>query len=209
MSSETNSTSSEESSSDAHNGKSSDTELNEMNFSEMLINVGGELLTSVNSRQEIQSRLDIIIIAWNMSLSSREDRKSELKRFIRKQKGVAPSKEALKALEAEIKRMIKQKISLYPEVDDKIVRAEALAKGDNDFEIKVYFQDKEKIAEAEAQSILLKGKAEAQAIEAKAKALKSNPLIVKLTEAQGWDGKLPTTIMGNTAMPIVDMRPSK
>ena len=66
-----------------------------------------------------------------------------------------------------------------------------------------------KIAEAEAQSILLKGKAEAQAIEAKAKALKSNPLIVKLTEAQGWDGKLPTTIMGSTAMPILDMRPSK
>lgn len=66
-----------------------------------------------------------------------------------------------------------------------------------------------KIAEAEAKSILLKGKAEAQAIEAKAKALKSNPLIVKLTEAQSWDGKLPATIMGNTAMPILDMRPGK
>lgn len=66
-----------------------------------------------------------------------------------------------------------------------------------------------KIAEAEAQSILLKGKAEAEAIEAKAKALKDNPLIVKLTEAQGWDGKLPQTILGDGAMPIMDMRPSK
>ncbi|BFM06194.1 prohibitin family protein [Halioxenophilus aromaticivorans] len=66
-----------------------------------------------------------------------------------------------------------------------------------------------KIAEAEAQSILLKGKAEAEAIEAKAKALKDNPLIVKLTEAQSWDGKLPQTILGDGAMPIMDMRPSK
>ncbi|MBM7073694.1 prohibitin family protein [Shewanella sp. 202IG2-18] len=63
-----------------------------------------------------------------------------------------------------------------------------------------------KVAEAEAQSILLKGRAEAKAIEAKAKALKNNPLIVKLTEAQGWDGKLPSTVLGNSAMPIMDMR---
>lgn len=66
-----------------------------------------------------------------------------------------------------------------------------------------------KIAEAEAQAILLKGRAEAKAIDAKAKALKNNPLIVKLTEAQGWDGKLPTTIMGSSSMPILDMRPNK
>ncbi|MDH5361463.1 MAG: prohibitin family protein [Gammaproteobacteria bacterium] len=63
-----------------------------------------------------------------------------------------------------------------------------------------------KVAEAEAQSILLKGRAEAKAIEAKAKALKNNPLIVKLTEAQVWDGKLPVTMMGNGAMPILDIR---
>ncbi|WP_111976927.1 prohibitin family protein [Algibacillus agarilyticus] len=66
-----------------------------------------------------------------------------------------------------------------------------------------------KIAEAEAQSILLRGKAEAEAIEAKGKSLKDNPLIVKLTEAQAWDGKLPTTMMGDGVMPIMDMRESK
>ncbi len=63
-----------------------------------------------------------------------------------------------------------------------------------------------KVAEAEAQSILLKGKAEAEAIEAKAKSLKNNPLIVKLTEAQAWDGKLPSTMMGDGVMPIMDIR---
>ena len=66
-----------------------------------------------------------------------------------------------------------------------------------------------KVAEAEAQSILLKGRAEAEAIEAKAKALKDNPLIVKLTEAQAWDGKLPATMLGDGAMPIMDIRDSK
>ncbi|WP_298439431.1 prohibitin family protein [uncultured Ferrimonas sp.] len=65
-----------------------------------------------------------------------------------------------------------------------------------------------KVAEAEAQSILLKGRAEAKAIEAKAKALKNNPLIVKLTEAQAWDGQLPQTMLGQGAMPIMDMRQS-
>lgn len=62
------------------------------------------------------------------------------------------------------------------------------------------------IAEAEANSIRLKGEAEASAIKAKAAALKSNPLIVDLTEAQQWNGQLPTTILGEGGMPILDMR---
>ena len=63
-----------------------------------------------------------------------------------------------------------------------------------------------KVAEAEADAIRLKGQAEAEAIEAKAKALRDNPLIVSLTEAQAWDGRLPSTIMGEGALPILDMR---
>ena len=52
------------------------------------------------------------------------------------------------------------------------------------------------MAIAEAESIRIKGLAEAEAITAKAKALGNNPLIVKLTEAQNWDGKLPATMLG-------------
>jgi hypothetical protein len=48
--------------------------------------------------------------------------------------------------------------------------------------------------------------AEAEAIQAKAKALRNNPLIIKLTEAQNWDGKLPATMLGGQNMPILDMR---
>jgi len=62
------------------------------------------------------------------------------------------------------------------------------------------------VAIAEAESIRIKGLAEAEAITAKAKALGDNPLIVKLTEAQNWDGKLPATVLGNGNMPILDMR---
>jgi len=64
----------------------------------------------------------------------------------------------------------------------------------------------ELVAIAEAKAIKLKGLAEAEAITAKAKALQINPLIVKLTEAQGWDGKLPSTILGGDNMPILDFR---
>lgn len=63
-----------------------------------------------------------------------------------------------------------------------------------------------KVAEAEAKAVKLAGEAEAAAIEAKGKALRNNPLIVKLTEAQQWDGQLPKTILGKSGMPILDMR---
>ena len=62
------------------------------------------------------------------------------------------------------------------------------------------------ISVEKAAAISREGLAEAEAITAKAKALGSNTNIVKLTEAQNWDGKLPTTVMGGSAMPIMDMR---
>lgn len=55
-------------------------------------------------------------------------------------------------------------------------------------------------AKADAQGIRLKGEAEAEAITAKAKALKSNPLIVELTKAQQWDGVLPKWTTGSNGM---------
>lgn len=61
-------------------------------------------------------------------------------------------------------------------------------------------------AKAEADAIKLKGEAEAKAIEAKSKALQGNPLIVQLTQAQQWDGKLPTHMMGEGSNFLLDMR---
>lgn len=111
------------------------------NVSEMLVKVGGALLQSANSLQEMQARLDIVKTAWNISLNSRLDRKSALKQFLTKQKQFAPNREALKGLEFELKRIIKQKVLLYPDIDNEIVNAEAVVQENNSYEIKAHFKD--------------------------------------------------------------------
>jgi len=123
------------------NTQANNTSSDDINVSEMLVHIAGDLLTFANSQQELQSRLDIVRTAWNMSLNTRNDRRLELKRFIRKQKGVAPSKEALKGLESELKRIMKEKVSAYPDIDREIVKAEAIEKENGDYEIKAYFEE--------------------------------------------------------------------
>lgn len=59
------------------------------------------------------------------------------------------------------------------------------------------------IAKAEAASIILRGNAEATAIKARAAALESNGNLVELTKAERWDGKLPTTMLPNGAVPFL------
>ena len=61
-------------------------------------------------------------------------------------------------------------------------------------------------AKAEAEAIQLKGDAEAHAIEAKAKALGSNSNIVALTQAQQWNGVLPSTIMGSNIPMLINYK---
>jgi hypothetical protein len=116
------------------------------NISQMLVDISGDLLQAINNKQEMQSRLDIVVTAWNLSLHPKIDRPVKLKRFLRKQKGAAPSKEALKSLEAEIKKIIKHKDNLYPHADTELVRAEAIQQEKEKFEIKVFFKDKEEEA---------------------------------------------------------------
>lgn len=116
------------------------------NISQVLVDISGELLHSVAQKQELQSRLDIVVTAWNMSLHTRLDRPLKLKRFLRKQKAAAPNKEALKLLEAEIKKIIKNKDNLYPDENTELVRAEAIQQSKDTFEIKVFFKDMEEQA---------------------------------------------------------------
>lgn len=61
-------------------------------------------------------------------------------------------------------------------------------------------------ARAEAESTRIKGVAEADAISARAKALASNQNLVELTKAERWDGKLPTHVIPNGALPFVDIK---
>lgn len=61
-------------------------------------------------------------------------------------------------------------------------------------------------AEAQAKAIKLRGEAEAAAINAKGQALKDNPALVALTQAERWDGKLPTTMVPNGALPVLGVK---
>lgn len=61
-------------------------------------------------------------------------------------------------------------------------------------------------AKAAADSTRLQGDAEAAAIKARSDALKESPNLVALTAAEKWDGKLPTTMVPNGALPFVAVK---
>jgi regulator of protease activity HflC (stomatin/prohibitin superfamily) len=60
--------------------------------------------------------------------------------------------------------------------------------------------------EARATNIRITGEAEAAAIEARAKALGSNPNLVTLVQAERWNGVLPTTMVPGSAVPFVSVK---
>lgn len=95
--------------------------------------------------------------------------------------------------DAEKHKLARQKLEAMREVNTADARAQGILK----------------VARAEAEAVKIKGQAEAEAIDAKGKALRNNPLVVKLTEAQRWNGQLPKTILGKGGLPILDMRESK
>ncbi len=57
--------------------------------------------------------------------------------------------------------------------------------------------------EARASNIKVTGEAEAAAIRARADALGSNPSIISLTQAERWNGVLPTTMVPGSSVPFV------
>jgi regulator of protease activity HflC (stomatin/prohibitin superfamily) len=59
--------------------------------------------------------------------------------------------------------------------------------------------------EARASNIKVTGEAEAAAIKARAEALGSNPSIIALTQAERWNGVLPTTMVPGSAVPFVSI----
>jgi len=60
--------------------------------------------------------------------------------------------------------------------------------------------------EAKASNIKITGEAEAAAIEARAKALGTNPNLVTLVQAEKWNGVLPTTMVPGSAVPFVSIK---
>jgi regulator of protease activity HflC (stomatin/prohibitin superfamily) len=60
--------------------------------------------------------------------------------------------------------------------------------------------------EAQATNIRITGEAQAAAIEARAKALGTNPNLVTLVQAERWNGVLPTTMVPGSAVPFVSVK---
>lgn len=60
-------------------------------------------------------------------------------------------------------------------------------------------------ATAEAEAIRIRGDAEAAAIRAKAEALKDNAGLIALTQAERWNGILPTTMVPGDTIPFMNM----
>ncbi len=60
-------------------------------------------------------------------------------------------------------------------------------------------------AKAEADAIRLRGDAEAAAIAARGKALRDSPDLVALTQAEKWNGVLPTQMIPSGALPIIGL----
>ena len=62
------------------------------------------------------------------------------------------------------------------------------------------------VARAEAEATRVRGQAEADAIEAKSKALNTNPQLVQYEIARNWNGVLPTTTMGSSSIPMLNLK---
>ncbi|MBA8838370.1 prohibitin family protein [Ochrobactrum sp. RH2CCR150] len=62
-------------------------------------------------------------------------------------------------------------------------------------------------AEADSEAIRLRGEAEATAIKARGDALRDNPGLVSLTQAERWNGQLPSTMLPNSSIPMLNLNP--
>ena len=61
-------------------------------------------------------------------------------------------------------------------------------------------------AKAEADAKKLQGDAEAHAINARGRALRDNPNLVELVQAEKWNGVLPTTMVPGSAVPFISVK---
>lgn len=68
------------------------------------------------------------------------------------------------------------------------------------------FEKRQAAAKAEAEAITLRGNAEAEAVRVKGAALRDNPSLIGLVQAERWNGVLPTTMLPNSTVPFMEMK---
>lgn len=111
--------------------------------------------------------------------------------------------------QATVEVQTKEQELAKQKVDAQITVTQAQAKADSDLAVATNQAKAVQIqGEAQAAAIKAKGDAEAGVIKAKADALANNPLLIELTKAESWDGKLPVTMLPNGALPFIDVKPA-
>ncbi len=97
-------------------------------------------------------------------------------------------------MKAEVEVKTREQMLATEQVEAQIVVTRAQAEADS----------KVAQAKADAEATRLRGSAEADAIKAKTLALSSNPMLIELTKAERWDGKLPSTVLPDGTLPVID-----
>lgn len=111
--------------------------------------------------------------------------------------------------QATVEVQTKEQELAKQQVDAKITVTQAQAKADSELAVATNQAKAVQInGEAQAAAIKARGDAEAGVIQAKAAALAGNPMLVELTKAEAWDGKLPSTMLPSGALPFIDVKPA-
>ena len=97
-------------------------------------------------------------------------------------------------MKAEVEVKTREQMLATEQVEAQIVVTRAQAEADS----------KVAQAKADAEATRLRGSAEADAIKAKTLALSSNPMLIELTKAERWDGKLPV-YNGGGVVPFINV----
>ena len=108
--------------------------------SDVLISVGGHLITTSDSLEELKARLYIIASAWNIAIESTIDGRQLLQEFLDLRKPDAPEASSIDSMEFEMRRIMKEKATNYPKLLRKIVAVDATQKADKSYTIRARFE---------------------------------------------------------------------
>lgn len=112
--------------------------------------------------------------------------------------------EAAKA-KADVERAKSELARVEQEAQQKVKNAEAEA-GAMKARAEAEAYSIQKRADADAYSTKVRGEAEAEAIRLRGEALRNNPDLIKLTQAEQWNGVLPTTMVPGSAVPFLGIK---
>ena len=105
-----------------------------------LISVGGHLVETADSLDELKVRLFVIASAWNMAVESKSCSNELLKAFLNERQSDAPDASSIDELEFQIRRVMREKRRSYPDITKRIIMTDAIERADNDYLVRASFE---------------------------------------------------------------------